>query len=303
MRWLKWNGVLLVLLLGLIPPLQGIAKGQESVPRSEKVTVREGEKIRVRVLQQLSSKTANVGDVFDGEVADEVEVGGKVAVAKGASVLGTITAVQRAAWLGRPGRLGFTFEYAKAVDATKVRLRSTAERVGQGNEALTWGLGLLLFLPLLLIKGKEMEVNPGTVFTAFVDRDAVVAVPLPTPAPPAAAPTPAPTTPAPTPEPTQAAPAPAPIPSPSPTPGALPVGISMSVSGLTVTFRISEAPDTPTHDTHLWNFGDRTSEAQPHSESHTIVHTYTAPGLYAVILELQMSGVTVARTRVNVKAD
>jgi hypothetical protein len=196
MRLLKWTWIFLVLLLGLMPPLQGVVKGQEPVPRSERVTVMEGERVRVRILQEISSKTANVGDVFDGEVADDVEVGGKVAIAKGARVLGTITAVQRAAWLGRPGRLGFTFEHARAVDGTRVRVRATAERVGQGNEAAAWGLGLLIFFPLLLIRGQEMEVKPGTVFTAFVDRDAVVTVPLPA----------APVAPS------------APIPSPSPTP-------------------------------------------------------------------------------------
>jgi hypothetical protein len=179
MRWFKWNGVLLVLLLGLTPPLQGIAKGQEPVPRTDKIALQEGEKVRVRVMQELSSKTANVGDLIESEVADDVEVNGKVVIAKGAKALGTITAVQRAAWLGRPGRLGFTFEYARAVDGNRVRLRATAERIGQGSEALTWGLGLLIFLPLLLIKGKEMEVKSGTVFNTFVDRDAVVAVPLP----------------------------------------------------------------------------------------------------------------------------
>lgn len=140
MRLLKWTWTLLVLLLGLMPPLQGVVKGQEPVPRSEKVTVQEGERVRVRILQEISSKTANVGDVFDGEAADDVEVGGKVAVAKGARVLGTITAVQRAAWLGRPGRLGFAFEHARAVDGTRVRLRATTERVGQGNEAAAWVL-------------------------------------------------------------------------------------------------------------------------------------------------------------------
>lgn len=183
MRWLKWNGALLVLLLGLTPPLRGIAKGQEPTPtpRSEKVTVQEGERVRVRILQDLSSQTANVGDVFDGEVADDVEVGGKVAMARGAKAVGTITAVQRAGWLRRPGRLGFTFEHARAVDGTRVRLRATVDRVGEGNEAAAWGLGLLIFFPLLLIRGQEMEVKRGATFTGFVDRDTVVAVPTPTP--------------------------------------------------------------------------------------------------------------------------
>lgn len=185
MRWLKWNGVLLVLLLGLIPPPQGIAKGQEPVPRSERVTVQEGERVRVRILQDLSSKTANVGDVFDGEVADAIEVGGKVAIARGATVTGTITAVQRAAWLGRPGRLGFTFEHARAVDGTRVRLRMTVEQVGQGREAVAW-----LIWPF--ISGGEMEFKRGAVFTAFVDRDAVVAVPLPVPTETQPVPTPSP---------------------------------------------------------------------------------------------------------------
>jgi len=200
--------VILAALLVLIPPFQTAA--QEQVPQAPpkvSVALREGDKVRVKTLVALSSATANVGDVFDGEVVEDIDVNGKVVIAKGASALGTITAVQRAGWLGRPGRLGFTFEYARAVDGQRARLRATQERAAQGNEALAWGLGIILFLPFLLIRGREMEVKLGTTFTTFVDRDITIQVPAsppdvipPVPAQPPPTPSPA-VTPAPEPPP------------------------------------------------------------------------------------------------------
>jgi hypothetical protein len=55
-------------------------------------------------------------------------------------------------------------------------------------------LGLVLFLPFLLIKGQEMEIKHGTLFITFVDKDTPVSIALPNPeaavpAAPAAAPT------------------------------------------------------------------------------------------------------------------
>jgi hypothetical protein len=194
-------------MLVFIPPLQTLA--QEQVPQAPSaisVVLREGEKVRVKTLVTLSSATANVGDVFDGEVVEDIDVNGAVVIRKGAPALGIITAVQRAGWLGRPGRLGFTFEYARAVDGQRVRLRATQERVGRGNEAAAWGLGLLIFLPFLLIRGQEMEIKPGTTFTTFVDRDITVLVPASPQSPPPASPD--------QPQPT---PSPTPVPSPVPT--------------------------------------------------------------------------------------
>jgi hypothetical protein len=140
--------------------------------------VREGHKVRVRILVPLSSRTANVGDVFDGEVAEEVEVDGRVVVARGAPALGTVTAVQRAGYIGRAGRLGFTFDYTRTVDGQKVRLRASQERAQQGSEVFVWGVALFLFWPALFIKGAEMDIQPGTTFNAFIDRDTVVQVPV-----------------------------------------------------------------------------------------------------------------------------
>ncbi len=203
---MRWIAVTLAVLLVLIPPFQTVAQEQvPQVPPKVSVVLREGEKVRVKNLVPISSATANVGDVFDGEVVEYIEVDGKVVIAKGASALGTITAVQRAGWLGRPGRLGFTFEYARAVDGQRARLRATQERGEQGNEALAWGLGVLIFLPLLLIRGPEMDINPGTTFTTFVDRDITIQVPASppdaTPPAPAQPPSTPPPTPTPSPEP------------------------------------------------------------------------------------------------------
>ena len=61
---MRWVAVTLAALLVLIPPLQTLAQEQPpQTPQKIPVILREGAKFRVKNLVQLSSKTANVGDV------------------------------------------------------------------------------------------------------------------------------------------------------------------------------------------------------------------------------------------------
>jgi len=179
-----------VLIAGLLPPLPAfevLAQQPE-----QKVILREGTPVRIRLSMSVSSEVAQVGDTVAGEAAEAVTVDGKTIIAQGAKAWGRVTVAQRRGPLGRPGRIGFTFDYVQAVDGTNVPLRATAERVGQGKEGWAWGLGLLIFLPFLLIKGGEIIVREGTIFTAYANRDVTVTLsPIPA-SPPLQEPKPSP---------------------------------------------------------------------------------------------------------------
>jgi hypothetical protein len=58
---------------------------------SKPVTLPEGTVLTVRLNETVSSKSNSRGDRFTGTVEEPVEVGGKVVIAKGAAVTGTVT--------------------------------------------------------------------------------------------------------------------------------------------------------------------------------------------------------------------
>ena len=64
-----------------------------------------GTSVQVRITEQLSSETANVGQVFHGVLAAPVVIKGKVLFPKGAQVTGDVLSVERSGRLSSPGEL------------------------------------------------------------------------------------------------------------------------------------------------------------------------------------------------------
>jgi hypothetical protein len=64
-----------------------------------------GARLQVRIIEQLSSETANVGDRFHGTLAAAVVANGRTLFSKGAHVTGEVVNVERSGRLSRPGEL------------------------------------------------------------------------------------------------------------------------------------------------------------------------------------------------------
>lgn len=64
-----------------------------------------GTRLQVRIIEKLSSETANVGDQFHGTLAAPVVVNGRTLFPKGADVTGEVVNVERSGRLSSPGEL------------------------------------------------------------------------------------------------------------------------------------------------------------------------------------------------------
>jgi outer membrane lipoprotein SlyB len=64
-----------------------------------------GTEVQVRVVENLSSATARMGDIFHGTLDEPIIVGGKQLFPKGADVTGTVTGVHASGRLSDPGEL------------------------------------------------------------------------------------------------------------------------------------------------------------------------------------------------------
>ena len=134
----------------------------------KKLKLAEGEVVRLVLVQDISSSTANQGDRINLAVAEDVKVGDIVVIAKGAMGVGSISETKKKGVFGRGGKLTMGLEYVRAVDGQKVRVSATARRQGDDNTGKT--VGVALFAPYLafLIKGKDVVSTTGTEYTAYV---------------------------------------------------------------------------------------------------------------------------------------
>lgn len=141
--------------------------------QSGSLKLKEGEDVKLKFAQELSSKTASEGDTVNFVVADDVKVGDVVVIKAGTKAVGTVTNAKRAGMMGKGGELNVRLDHLKAGD-TKVRLRGSKGKEGDSKTGQSVAL-TVLFGPIGLIKhGKEIVVAEGTPLAAYVDDDVML---------------------------------------------------------------------------------------------------------------------------------
>ncbi|HET9029392.1 MAG TPA: hypothetical protein VFN49_04380 [Candidatus Aquilonibacter sp.] len=145
---------------------------------AQRVTVPGGTNVPIRMVDTISSGTANVGDTFEFKADDNVVVNGWVVIARGAEGRGEITKVDHAGGNGHPGSLGLQLDYVYAVDGEKIRLSSDSKsNVGEqkkGGSSTATLVGYALMGPVGLfahnwVKGREITIDSSKTYSAFVD--------------------------------------------------------------------------------------------------------------------------------------
>ncbi|MCC6342836.1 MAG: hypothetical protein IT166_11590 [Bryobacterales bacterium] len=130
----------------------------------------DGEKVRLILMEDISSATANQGDRVNFTVAEDMKVGDTIIIAKGSTGAGTITEARRKGMLGRGGKLTMSIDQVKAVDGQNIRLRATAGREGDDKTGKTVAVAVLAGPFALLVKGKDIAAAKGTEYAAYIDE-------------------------------------------------------------------------------------------------------------------------------------
>ena len=135
-----------------------------------KLILKEGTDVKLKFAQDLSSKTATDDDPVNLVLDEDLKVGDVTVIKAGAKALGTVTHAKKAGMMGKGGELNMRLEYLLAGD-TRMRLRGTKGKEGEGKVGAAVAL-TVLFGPIGLIKhGKNVEVKQGTPLLAYVDQD------------------------------------------------------------------------------------------------------------------------------------
>jgi hypothetical protein len=139
-------------------------------PEPQTFLLREGTPIKLKLLHALNSKTVVVDDPLNFAVAEDVVMGGKTIVKAGAPAIGRVRQAKAARTLGRGAQLSLELQYLK-VGRTRVALRGSQTQSGENKKGETVGLTVVFGLSGLLKHGSEIEVKPGSIISAYIDRD------------------------------------------------------------------------------------------------------------------------------------
>ncbi len=108
-----------------------------------------------------------VGDKVAMSVSNDVVVGGRVLIRKGAPVQAQVTRAKKRGAVGAGAELAIQLATAEAVDGTQVPLQATKTAEGDDKVVVTVILALIC-LPLFLLKGGDAIIPAGSTVNATV---------------------------------------------------------------------------------------------------------------------------------------
>ncbi|WP_174287162.1 hypothetical protein [Sphingomonas bacterium] len=126
--------------------------------------------VTVRTLEEVSSKTAQVGDPVRMEVIDDIVVNGVTVVPAGTPAYGEVTAAQKNGHIGKSGKLTIEVEGVRYGNG-RMRLRGSRDSQGSGGGTAAIATAALVSPLGLLIHGKSAAVPIHTRFMAYVAND------------------------------------------------------------------------------------------------------------------------------------
>jgi hypothetical protein len=98
-----------------------------------------GTTLTVRIAQDLSSKTSNVGDPFSGTLAQSVRVEGVTVLKAGAPVSGTVIAARKQGRFKGEGELGIELSRVGSYGVTTQEYEQTVKGKGKRTGAMVGG--------------------------------------------------------------------------------------------------------------------------------------------------------------------
>lgn len=143
-------------------------------------TLQDGTPVLLANEEKLFSGETPEGSVVLYRVErDVLAADGRILVVKGAKAYGKVLKSSGSGFFGRAGELNIALESVTAADGSSVPLRSVRTSTGDDSLDVVIVGALLLSVFFIFIAGADVEIPPGTLATAYINRDTVIARPLP----------------------------------------------------------------------------------------------------------------------------
>lgn len=137
---------------------------------AEKVSVPSGTRVFIELDQLVTSKKKQnqEGSLVRAHVWRDVVVDGRKVVEAGSHAMVQIGDIKGAKVAGVKGFVELKALQVPAVDGSDVLLVGGYDRSGKSLVALSVALAVIVFVPLIFLKGKQAKLQPGTIFDAMV---------------------------------------------------------------------------------------------------------------------------------------
>lgn len=154
----------LLVAVGFAVPLFGQKDGNERA--APQIQLPRDTPVRVRMDYGVSSKAARVDDPVYMKVAEAVACNGVIVIPAGAAVKGHVSEVDAPGGFGKAGSVVIAAEY---VTVGEDRIRLSGSTFDNGRPARASVTNGVLSVPLG--KGKHVNIEAGTLFTAYTDQN------------------------------------------------------------------------------------------------------------------------------------
>ena len=162
--------------------LEGLANlaFQDGIVVVETVTLPKDSVIKLEFAEDLSSKTAQAGDVVKYKVADNVFVNDVLVIPKGAEGLGKVTKVVGPRMFGQDARIDVDFGFLYAIDNTHVKVflgeiaKQEAKTIAGAAGATIGGMVVLGPIGVIggaFVTGKSVNIPAGSITFVQVKVD------------------------------------------------------------------------------------------------------------------------------------
>jgi hypothetical protein len=152
-------------LLALLMPATALPAKTVTIPFGTTIYCELDQAVTTR---QKETHAVQVGDVVQAHVWKDVWIDGHVVIAAGSPVYAKVDRMKKARMAGQKGFLVLEVLNAQAVDRTDVPIDGGYDRSGKGRMGVTIGLAVALAWPFVFLKGKNVFLEPGTIFDAVV---------------------------------------------------------------------------------------------------------------------------------------
>jgi len=145
---------------------------------ADTVSVPFGTRVFIELDQEVVSKHKlnRVGSIVHAHVWKDVVIDGHTVVEAGTHVMVQVSHIKTAKVAGIKGNVELKALQVAAIDGSDLMLTGGYDQSGKSLMALSITLAVVIFAPLIFIKGKQAKLHPGTVFDAMVVQKLDVAV-------------------------------------------------------------------------------------------------------------------------------
>lgn len=125
----------------------------------------------IKLMQQASSKKCKEGDSIDFEVAENLIINGVIVIPQGEKVRAIVSKSRKAGGLGRKGKLEIDIQSVKTLNGISVPLSNDIEGKGKTDAGAAAVFAAVSVVGGLFMKGKNVVLNEGALFTVKVSKN------------------------------------------------------------------------------------------------------------------------------------